>query len=194
MNTDDLRPVSILMFGGLFSLLAYYFLIDNVTHYVQLLALFANYIMTALTVPAQFYIHMDQLFLLLEKPAKLAPIKIDGLEFIYTAQASSAGLLATAIAGLRSKIIAILCSTLVLFSFHFLALLFAAIAFVHHYLLLFSTASIIGKMFFQFYIHATPALLIMTWLLLSNKFFVKYLMELVVAQDKIRHSHNLTGP
>ena len=185
MNSDDLRPITILLYGGLVSLSVYYFLIQNVIHYVEFLALFANFIMTALTVPAQFHIHMDQLFLLLEKPAKLSSIKIDGLEFIYAAQASSAGLLTTAIAGLRSKIIAIMCSTLALIVLHLLALLFAAIGFVHHYLLLFPTASIIGKMFFQFYIHAIPALLIITWLLLSTKFLVKYLRELVFARDRI---------
>ena len=185
MNSDDLRPINILLYGGLFSLSVYYFLIQNVIHYVQFLALFANVIMTALTIPAQFHIHMDQLFLLLEKPAKLQSIKIDGLEFIYAAQASSAGLLTTAIAGLRSKIIAIICSTFALIVLHLLALLFAAIGFVHHYFLLFSTASIIGKMFFQFYIHAIPALLIVTWSLLSSKFLVRYLRELVFARDKI---------
>ena len=184
MNNNCLRPVTILTYGGIVSLLAYYSLTQNINYYVQSLTVFTNFIMTILTVPAQFHVHVDQLFILLEEPNKLSPIKIDGLEFIYTAQASSTGLLATAVVGLRRKIVAIMYTSIALFFVHFVLLLFAAIGFVHHYLALFPTASIISEMFFLFYTHATPALLIITWFLLSTNFLVGYLMELASARGK----------
>lgn len=193
MKTNYLHPGRIFLTGAILSIGSYYLLIQHITHYEHSLSVIVNYLLYILDVSAKFLLQNEQLFLLLWTDAGLQAIRIDGLEFVYVAQASTLSLLATSSSAIKTRIKYIVTSLITVASIHCFILVLAAVDFAHHYFLLFPISSIVGDIFIAVYVNLLPVILVCIWLISNSQFFEQFLTDLIEAGNVEEEKKNFVS-